>query len=89
MRATVPTEANAILGLMRGLGPRVHVAFEEGYCLTFPGAGRSRSARNVRPSKTRMCVTSASPHHSRRLILIFQNISRLTFERTANRFQGR
>jgi len=30
MRATVPTEANAILGLVRGLGPRVHVAFEEG-----------------------------------------------------------
>ena len=30
MRATVPTEANAILGLVRGLGPRVHIAFEEG-----------------------------------------------------------
>jgi transposase len=30
MRATVPTEANAILGLVRGLGARVHVAFEEG-----------------------------------------------------------
>ena len=28
MRATVPTEANAILGLVRGLGPRVHIAFE-------------------------------------------------------------
>lgn len=30
MRATVRTEAGAILGLVRGLGPRVHVAFEEG-----------------------------------------------------------
>ena len=30
MRATVPTEANAILGVVRSLGPRVHVAFEEG-----------------------------------------------------------
>ena len=30
MRATVATEARAILGLVRGLGPRVHVAFEEG-----------------------------------------------------------
>ena len=31
MRARVAaTEANAILGLVRGLGPRVHVAFEEG-----------------------------------------------------------
>src|SRR5882672_3151853 len=30
MRATVPTEANAILGLVRGLGPRVHIVFEEG-----------------------------------------------------------
>ena len=30
MRATVPTEANAILGLVRGVGARVHVAFEEG-----------------------------------------------------------
>src|SRR5437762_13784275 len=30
MRATVATEAKAIVGLVRGLGPRVHVAFEEG-----------------------------------------------------------
>jgi len=30
MRATVPTEASAILALVRGLGGRVHVAFEEG-----------------------------------------------------------
>lgn len=30
MRATVATEARAIVGLVRGLGPRVHVAFEEG-----------------------------------------------------------
>jgi len=30
MRAIVRTEAGAILGLMRGLGPRVHVVFEEG-----------------------------------------------------------
>jgi transposase len=30
MRATVRTEAGAILGLVRGLGERVHVAFEEG-----------------------------------------------------------
>ena len=30
MRATVATEAKAILGLIRGLGGRVHVAFEEG-----------------------------------------------------------
>ena len=30
MRATVPTEARAILALVRGAGTRVHVAFEEG-----------------------------------------------------------
>ena len=30
MRATVATEARAIVGLVRGLGSRVHVAFEEG-----------------------------------------------------------
>ncbi|MEK6373270.1 MAG: transposase [Acidobacteriota bacterium] len=30
MRATVATEARAILGLVRGLGRRVHVVFEEG-----------------------------------------------------------
>lgn len=30
MRATVPTEARAILRLVRSVGPRVHVAFEEG-----------------------------------------------------------
>lgn len=30
MKATVPTEAPAILRLVRGLGPRVHIAFEEG-----------------------------------------------------------
>lgn len=30
MRATVPTEARAILALVRGLGPHVFVAFEEG-----------------------------------------------------------
>src|SRR6266568_3666396 len=30
MRATVPTESSSIVGLVRGLGPRVHVAFEEG-----------------------------------------------------------
>ena len=30
MRATVRTEASAILGLVRGLGPGVHVVFEEG-----------------------------------------------------------
>jgi transposase len=30
MRATVATEANAILALVRGRGKRVHVAFEEG-----------------------------------------------------------
>ena len=30
MRATVPTEARAILGLVKGLGPHVHVVFEEG-----------------------------------------------------------
>ena len=30
MRATVPTEAKAIVGLVKGLGPRVHVVFEEG-----------------------------------------------------------
>ena len=30
MRATVATEAGAILGLVRGLGPRVYVVFEEG-----------------------------------------------------------
>jgi len=30
MRATVPTEAKAILTLIRSAGPRVHVGFEEG-----------------------------------------------------------
>ncbi len=30
MRATIPTEATAILTLLRSAGPRVHVAFEEG-----------------------------------------------------------
>jgi len=30
MRATVPTEASAVLRLVRSAGPRVHVAFEEG-----------------------------------------------------------
>ena len=30
LRATVPTEAKAIVGLVRGQGPHVHVAFEEG-----------------------------------------------------------
>ena len=30
MRATVPTEARAIMALVKGLGPRVHVVFEEG-----------------------------------------------------------
>jgi transposase len=30
MRSTVPTEAGAVIGLVRGAGPRVHVAFEEG-----------------------------------------------------------
>jgi hypothetical protein len=30
MRATVPTDARAILSLVRGAGSRVHVVFEEG-----------------------------------------------------------
>lgn len=30
MRATVATEAKAIVGLVRGFGPRVHITFEEG-----------------------------------------------------------
>ena len=30
LKATVPTEAKAIVALIRGQGPRVHVAFEEG-----------------------------------------------------------
>ena len=30
MRATVATETKAIVGLVRGLGSRVHIAFEEG-----------------------------------------------------------
>ena len=30
MRATVPTEARALLQLVKSAGPRVHVAFEEG-----------------------------------------------------------
>ncbi|HUP62683.1 MAG TPA: transposase [Thermoanaerobaculia bacterium] len=30
MRATVPTEGKAIVGLVKGVGPRVHVVFEEG-----------------------------------------------------------
>jgi hypothetical protein len=30
MRGTVPTETTAILRLVKGAGPRVHVAFEEG-----------------------------------------------------------
>jgi len=30
MQATVPTEAKAIVSLVKGIGPPVHVAFEEG-----------------------------------------------------------
>ncbi len=30
MRATVATEAKAIVGLIRGLGSRIHLVFEEG-----------------------------------------------------------
>ncbi len=30
LKATVPTEAKAIVGMVRSQGPRVHVAFEEG-----------------------------------------------------------
>ncbi len=30
MRATVPTEAKAVLSLVKSAGPRAHVAFEEG-----------------------------------------------------------
>ena len=30
MRATVPTDAKAVVGLVRGLGSRVHIVFEEG-----------------------------------------------------------
>jgi hypothetical protein len=30
IRSTVPTEAGAVIGLGRGVGPRVHVVFEEG-----------------------------------------------------------
>jgi hypothetical protein len=30
LKATVPTEAKAIVSLVRGQGPRVQVAFEEG-----------------------------------------------------------
>ena len=30
LRATIPTEARAILQLVKSAGPRVHVAFEEG-----------------------------------------------------------
>jgi len=30
LKATTPTEAKAIVGLVRSQGPRVHVAFEEG-----------------------------------------------------------
>jgi hypothetical protein len=30
MRAPVATEAKAIVGLLRGAGPRVHVVFEKG-----------------------------------------------------------
>lgn len=46
MRATVPTEAGALIGLVGGLGRRVHVAFEEGtqaqwlHDLLQPYAGR-------------------------------------------------
>ena len=45
MRATVPTEAKAIIGLVRGLGTRVHVVFEEGPrrsgCTTYSNRTRS------------------------------------------------
>lgn len=41
MRATVSTEASAILRLVRGLDGRVHVAFEEG---TGPVDARSAAA---------------------------------------------
>jgi hypothetical protein len=42
MRATVATEAKAIVGLVRGLGPRVHVAFEEGTQAQCPRVSRRR-----------------------------------------------
>src|SRR5262245_45619546 len=43
LRATVPTEAKAIVALVRGLGGRVHVAFEEGT----PGSVDARSVGAV------------------------------------------
>ena len=39
MRATVPTEARAILPLVKSAGRRVHVAFEEGIQATARRAG--------------------------------------------------
>jgi hypothetical protein len=73
LRATVPTEASAILGLVRGLGPRVHVAFEEGtqaqWLHDLLGGGRRRSGEGscLRSSpRDRPLVTpsaNATPAH--------------------------
>jgi hypothetical protein len=66
MRATVPTEASAILGLVRGLGRRVHVAFEEGRkrsgctiwcCRMPPAARRLRRLTLARREPTAAAVT--------------------------------
>ena len=50
MRATIPTEAKAVVRLIRSAGARVHVAFEEGtqaqwlHDIVAPHAERGRVA---------------------------------------------
>jgi hypothetical protein len=65
MRATVPTEGNAILGLVRGLGPRVHIAFEEGtqaqHDLLEPHAERVVVCNLRRRSETGTRATESMP----------------------------
>lgn len=52
MRATVPTEAKAIVNFVRGVGPRVHVVFEEGSRLLFRArAVRTPGVSVYRPSQ--------------------------------------
>ena len=58
MRATVATEAKAIVALVRGLGSRVHIAFEEGTqaqslhdVLTKHAAGSKAAARLEDPEE--------------------------------------
>ena len=75
MRATVPTEAKAIVGLVKGLGRPVHVTFEEGthaqwlHDLLQPHAervvvcnvrGRERDLEQKRSDRRRLALRAAS-----------------------------